>query len=92
MSESLESLSSTANSLKTNIDKKSCQIINKTTAIYDTVKSQTENIKTIAEKSKKIYNQEVKNDAAKINSVPPVATRSSPVPDPINRQRSKTTT
>ena len=50
MSESLESLSSRANRLKTTVGKTSCNIINKTTATFDTVKSQTENAKSIAEK------------------------------------------
>ena len=64
LSESLETITSSTNSQKTTLDQNACQIINKTTTVLDKVKSQTEDQKIIAEKSKNLYAQEVNNIAA----------------------------
>ena len=52
ITEHLESLSNTADNIKTVYEQKACKLLNKTTAIFDKVKEQSENIKTISEKSK----------------------------------------
>lgn len=46
ISESIEILQSTTNNIKTSVDQKSNQILNKTTAVFEKVKSHTENLKT----------------------------------------------
>ena len=52
ITEKLESLSNTTDNIKTVYDQKACKLLNKTTAILDKVKEQSENIKIISEKSK----------------------------------------
>ena len=52
ITEKLESLSNTTDNIKTVYDQKACKLINKTTAIFDKVKEQSETIKTISEKCK----------------------------------------
>ena len=47
ITESLESLQTVTNGLKTSFDQKSCQIINKTTAVFEKVKAHEENFKNI---------------------------------------------
>ena len=66
LSESLESISASTNSLKTVLDQKACQIIYKTTTVLDKVQSQTEDIKPIAEKSKKLRVQPEVSDKSMI--------------------------
>lgn len=46
ISESIESLQGTANNIKTSLDRKSCTILNKTTAVLDKIKSKTETTTT----------------------------------------------
>ena len=43
MSESIENLQTTTDNLKTSLNQKTCQILNKTTAVFDKVKTHTEN-------------------------------------------------
>ena len=52
ITEKLESLSNTTDNIKTVYDQKACKLLNKTTAILDKVKEQSENIKSISEKPK----------------------------------------
>ena len=47
ITESLDSLQSVTDSLKTSLDQKSCQILNKTTAVFDKVKAHTETLNKI---------------------------------------------
>ena len=47
ITESLESLQTVTSGLKTSLDQKSCQIINKTTAVFEKVKVHEENFKTL---------------------------------------------
>ena len=49
ITEGLENLSNTTNSIKTSYDQKSRQILNKTTAVFEKVKEQSDKIKTISE-------------------------------------------
>ena len=49
ITESLEGLQSVTNGLKTTLDQKSCQIINKTTAVFEKVKAHEENFKNLKE-------------------------------------------
>ena len=58
MSESIESLQTTTNNLKTSVDQKTCQILNKTTAVFDTVKTHSENFKTLISSSPKFQSVE----------------------------------
>ena len=87
MSESLETISSATNSLKTTVDQKSCQIINKTSTVLDKVKSQAEDLKTIAEKSKMSYTKEQDNIATICNSTR--EKKSNVVSDQANKKRLK---
>lgn len=47
ITESLDSLQSVTDRLKTSLDQKSCQILNKTTAVFDKVKAHTETLNKI---------------------------------------------
>ena len=47
ITESLESLQTVTSGLKTSLDQKSCQIINKTTAVFEKVKAHEENFKNL---------------------------------------------
>ena len=69
ISESLETLTSTTNSLKTSFDQKACQIVNKTAAVFEKLKSQTENLKTTTEKSQKIQKPEANKTRLNSNSL-----------------------
>ena len=52
ITEELKDLSNTTNSIKTSYDQKSCQILNKTTAVFEKVKEQSDKMKTISESIK----------------------------------------
>ena len=53
MSESIENLQTTTDNLKTSLNQKTCQILNKTTAVFDKVKTHTKNLKTCTSASLK---------------------------------------
>ena len=57
LSESLDNLQTTTNSIKTSLDQKSCQILNKTAAVFDKLKAQTENEKNSLSTGGKITKQ-----------------------------------
>ena len=48
ISESIETLQSTTDTLKPTLDQKTCQIVNKTTAIFEKAKSHNEELKTFS--------------------------------------------
>lgn len=47
ISESIETLQASTSNIKTTLDNKTCQILNKTTAVFDKVKTYSENSKGI---------------------------------------------
>ena len=95
LSESLESISSSTNTLKTVIDQKACQIINKTSTVLDKIKTQTEDIKTITQKSQKLNSQGVNNttvassSAALPTSIPGKQNNKQPKKHITQRQQQK---
>ena len=52
VTEKLESLSNSIDNIKTAYDQKACKLLNKTTAIYDKLKEQSDDIKVISDKCK----------------------------------------
>ena len=51
ISESIDNLQTTTNSLKTSMDQKTCQLINKTTAVFDKVKTHADQFKAFTNNS-----------------------------------------
>ena len=58
MTESIETLNASTNSLKSNFDQKTCQILNKTTAVLEKVKSRSDSVKTTILPSKRASDSE----------------------------------
>ena len=59
ITEKLEILSKTADNIKVAYDQKSCQILNKTTAVFEKVKAQSDTIKALSEKPTPVQKPEI---------------------------------
>ena len=81
ITEELENLSNTTNSIKTIYDQKSCQILNKTTAVFEKVTEQSDKIKTISESTK--YTKQPKNEPKQQSE----STRQKNIPNKLNHKR-----
>ena len=91
MTESIETLNASTNSLKSNFDQKTCQILNKTTAVLEKVKSRSDSVKTTILPSKRASDSERIHSASnKPDQSPPPKERSHKVVQPT-KQVMKTT-
>ena len=59
ITESIESLQTTTNNLKTSLDQKACKILNKTEAVFEKVKTHTESFNTFADTTSTPKHQKV---------------------------------
>ena len=84
ITEELENLSNTTNSIKTSYDQKSCQILNKTTAVFEKVKEQSDKIKTISESTKYTKQPDIERNEPKQQSE---STRQKNIPNKLNHKR-----
>ena len=84
ITEELENLSNTTNSIKTSYDQKSCQILNKTTAVFEKVKEQSDKIKTISESTNYTKQPNKEKNEQKQQSE---STRQKNIPNKLNHKQ-----
>ena len=80
----LKIFSNTTNSINKSYDQKSCQILNKTTAVFERVKDQSEKIKTISESTKYTKQPDIDRNEPKQQSE---STRQKNIPSKLNHKR-----